>query len=111
MVLCEVKVAFDVQQGLLEEGQPADFVLLALVEHLLHALHVLWGALIQLLQRLLIFLFSLRQKTEIELQPLQEINPLKRTNKVIISIQIAAYFLFVASYSVLFTLSQLVFGI
>lgn len=57
-------MAFDVQQGLLEESQPLDFMLLALVKHLLHALHVLRGALIQLLQRLLVLLFSLRQKTE-----------------------------------------------
>ncbi len=57
-------MAFDVQQGLLEEGQPLDFVLLALVKHLLHALHVLRGAFVQLLQRLLVLFFSLRQKTE-----------------------------------------------
>lgn len=57
-------MAFDVQQGLLEEGQPLDLMLLALVKHLLHALHVLRGALIQLLQRLLILFFSLRQKTQ-----------------------------------------------
>lgn len=63
MVLSEVKVAFDVQQGLLEEGQPLDLMLLALVKHLLHALHVLWGALVQLLQRLLVLFFSL-QKTK-----------------------------------------------
>lgn len=63
MVLGEVKVAFDVQQGLLKEGQPLDFMLLALIEHLLHALHVLRGALVQLLQRLLVLFFSLRQKT------------------------------------------------
>ena len=64
MVLGEVKVAFDVQQGLLEEGQPLHFMLLALVKHLLHALHVLRGALVQLVQRLLILFFSLRQNTE-----------------------------------------------
>lgn len=61
MVLCEVEMALDVQQGLLEEGQSLDFVLLALVEHLLHALHVLRGALVQLLQGLLILLFGLRE--------------------------------------------------
>lgn len=55
-------MALDVQQGLLEEGQSLDFVLLALVEHLLHALHVLRGALVQLLQGLLILLFGLREK-------------------------------------------------
>lgn len=55
-------MAFDIQQGLLEEGQPLDFVLLALVKHLLHALHVLRGAFIQFFQRLLILFFSLRQK-------------------------------------------------
>lgn len=54
-------MALDVQQGLLEEGQSLDFVLLALVEHLLHALHVLRGALVQLLQGLLILLFGLRE--------------------------------------------------
>lgn len=54
-------MALDVQQGLLEEGQSLDFVLLALVEHLLHALHVLRGALVQLLQGLLILLFGLSE--------------------------------------------------
>ena len=57
-------MAFDVQQGFLEEGQPLDFMLLALVKHLLHALHVLRGAFVQLVQRLLILLFSLRQRSE-----------------------------------------------
>lgn len=52
-------MALDVQQGLLEEGQSLDFVLLALVEHLLHALHVLRGALVELLQGLLVLLFGL----------------------------------------------------
>lgn len=64
LVLGEVKMPFNVQQGLLEEGQPLDFMLLALVKHLLHALHVLRSAFVQLLQRLLILFFSLRQKTE-----------------------------------------------
>lgn len=62
MVLCEVKVAFNVQQGFLEEGQPLDLMLLALIKHLVHALRVLRGAFIQLLQRFLILFFSLRQK-------------------------------------------------
>lgn len=57
-------MAFDVQQGLLEEGQPLDFMLLALVKHLLHAFHVLRSAFVQFLQRLLILFFSLRQKTD-----------------------------------------------
>lgn len=85
-------MAFNVQQGLLEEGQPLDFMLLALVKHLLHALHVLRGALIQLLQRLLILFFSLRQKTENTLKPLWKINLLKRNQQgfIIIPIQIAA---------------------
>ena len=61
MVLSEVEVALDVQQGLLQEGQPLDLVLLALVEHRLHALHVLRGALGQLVQRLLILLLGLRR--------------------------------------------------
>lgn len=64
LVLGEVKMAFDVQQCLLEEGQPLDFMLLALVKHLLHALHVLGSAFVQFFQRLLILFFSLRQKTE-----------------------------------------------
>lgn len=64
LVLCEVKMALDVQQGLLEEGQSLDFVLLALVEHLLHALHVLRGALVELLQGLFILLFGLRRGGE-----------------------------------------------
>lgn len=54
-------MALDVQQGLLEEGQSLDFVLLALVEHLLHALHVLRGALVKLLQGLFILFFGLRE--------------------------------------------------
>lgn len=57
-------MALDVQQGLLEEGQSLDFVLLALVEHLLHALHVLRGALVELLQGLFILLFGLRRGGE-----------------------------------------------
>lgn len=54
-------MAFDVQQGLLEEGQPLDLMLLALVKHLLHALRVLGGALAQLIQRLLVLLLRLGQ--------------------------------------------------
>ena len=91
-------MAFDVQQGLLEEGQPLDFMLLALVKHLLHALHVLWGALIQLLQGLLVLFFSLRQKTERTLMTeASEKNKLSRKNQCgfIISAFIAGLFLFV----------------
>lgn len=57
-------MALDVQQGLLEEGQSLDFVLLTLVKHLLHALHVLRGALVQLLQGLLVLFFGLRETVE-----------------------------------------------
>lgn len=55
-VFCEVEVAFDVQQHLPEEAQPLLFKLLALIEHLLHAFHVLRRALTQLVQGLLILL-------------------------------------------------------
>lgn len=75
-------MTFDVQQCLLEKGQPLDFMLLALVKHLLHALCVLWGALIQLLQRLLILFFSLRQKTENTVTLLWKIILLKGTSKM-----------------------------
>lgn len=88
-------MAFDVQQGLLEEGQPLDFMLLALVEHLLHALHVLRGALVELFQRLLILLFSLRQKMENALITEATVeNPPGRKNQhglIIISSLIAGY--------------------
>lgn len=59
-------MAFNVQQGFLEEGQPLDFMLLTLIKHLLHALRVLRGAFIQLLQRLLILFFSLKQEKHTE---------------------------------------------
>lgn len=59
MVLSEIEVAFDVQQDLLEEGEPFDLVLLALVKHLLHALLVRGSDSTQLRQRLLILLLSL----------------------------------------------------
>lgn len=59
LVLCEVEVAFDVQQHLSEEAQPLLLELLTLVEHLLHVFHVLRGALAQLIQSLLIFLLRL----------------------------------------------------
>lgn len=59
LVLCEVEVAFDIQQHLPEETQPLLFKLLALVEHLLHVLHVWRGAFTQLIQSLLILLLSL----------------------------------------------------
>lgn len=61
MVFSEVKMAFDIQQGLLEKGQPLDFMLLALVKHLVHGLHVLRSAFVQLIQRLLILLLSLEE--------------------------------------------------
>lgn len=56
-------MAFDVQQHLPEEAQPLLFKLLALIEHLLHVFHVLWGALTQLVQGLLILLLGLGCKT------------------------------------------------
>ena len=89
MVLGEVKMAFDVQQGLLEEGQPLDFMLLALVKHLLHALHVLRSALVQLIQRLLILFFRLRKNRENTVLPeaVWKIN-----HSVIISVSVASLF-------------------
>lgn len=59
LVFCEVEVAFDVQQHLPEEIQPLLLKLLALIEHLLHVFHVVWGALTQLIQGLLILLLGL----------------------------------------------------
>ena len=56
LVLGEVEVPFDVQQHLPEEAQPLLLKLLALGEHLLHVLHVLRGAVVQLLQPLLVLL-------------------------------------------------------
>lgn len=76
-------MALDVQQGLLEEGQSLDFVLLALVEHLLHALHVLRGALVQLLQGLFILLFGLREaaRTATSVNHMKKINQNTSNNK------------------------------
>lgn len=78
LVLCKVEVAFDIQQHLPDEAQPPLFKLLALIEHLLHVFHVLWGALTQLIQSLLILFLGLgckkRQTTNtlcnLERQPL-----------------------------------------
>lgn len=62
LVFNEVEVAFDVQQGLLEEFQPPLLKVLALVERMLHAFRVRWRAQVQLLQSLLVLLPGLGQK-------------------------------------------------
>lgn len=64
LVLNEVKVAFDVQQSLLEEFQPPLLKVLALVERMLHAFRVRWRAQVQLLQSLLVLLPGLAQKAD-----------------------------------------------
>lgn len=50
----------DIQEHLLEEVEPLLLKLLALLKDLLHALHVLRGALVQLIQNLLVLLLSLQ---------------------------------------------------
>lgn len=54
-------MVFQVQQHLSDEMQPLLFELLALVEHLLHALHVGLSAAAQLVQNLLVLFFGLSQ--------------------------------------------------
>lgn len=66
LVFCEVEVALDIQQHLLEESQPLLLKLLALFEHLLHVFHVVWGAITQLLQSLLILLLRLDCNTHMQ---------------------------------------------
>lgn len=52
-------MVLQVQQHLSEEMQPLLFELLALVEHLLHALYVGLCATVQLVQNLLVLFFGL----------------------------------------------------
>ena len=54
----------NLQQNFPEEAQALLLELLALLEGLLHVLHVLRRALAQLLQGLLILLFGLREKAD-----------------------------------------------
>lgn len=51
----------NLQQNFPEEAQALFLELLALLEHLLHVLHVLRGALVKLLQGLLILFFGLQE--------------------------------------------------
>lgn len=59
LISCEVEVVFHIQQHLSDETQPLLLKLLALVEHLLHALYVGLSATVQLVQNLLVLFFSL----------------------------------------------------
>lgn len=59
LIFCEVEVVFHVQQHLSDETQPLLLKLLALLEHLLHALYVGLSATVQLVQNLLVLFFSL----------------------------------------------------
>ena len=59
--LGQVQVPLDVQEHFLEEAEPLLLKLLALLKDLLHALDVLGGALVQLVQYLLVLLLSLQR--------------------------------------------------